>query len=292
MVRTYAEVAIQAGDELRERLLAVISQLGFEGFWEDGDTLRCYMESSRWRPGLREEIQRITRLLAHASSSQAPEVSVTTVDDRNWNEEWEKTLLPIHVTDRIVVAPSWQSTGISQEGILLIIDPKMSFGTGYHESTRLALKLLERYLRASEDVLDVGTGTGILAIAAIKLGARSAVGLDTDDWSYTNAQENARLNQVTDNMSVIHGDLSALRQRRYGLVVANIQRSVLEGMLPYIRELLDMDGRVILSGILQEERESMLASMRQEGFRLIGELEENEWIAFAAHKDEPGRPSP
>jgi ribosomal protein L11 methyltransferase len=287
MPRSFVEVAIETDDELREKLVAVVSQLGFEGFWEDGHTLRCYMESDRWDPGLHGELLSITRMLARASSSPSPEISVATIDERNWNEEWEKTLQPIRVTDRIVVTPSWHMSGATHHGVVLIIDPKMSFGTGYHESTRLALMLIERHVRAGVRMLDVGTGTGILAIAAVKLGAGLAVGVDTDEWSYKNAQENARLNQVQEKVTVLRGDLSALAFEQFGLIAANIQRNILEAMLPALRIHLEQDGQIILSGLLQEDREPMLEALLQQGFRQIDELREGQWIAVAASMTEP-----
>ncbi len=282
MPRSFVEVAIQSDEELREKLVAVVSQLGFEGFWEDGQTLKCYMNSDRWNSEVRGELQTIARMLARASSSPLPDISVATIEEQNWNENWEKTLQPIRVSDRIVVTPSWQAHGAAQSDLVLIIDPKMSFGTGYHESTRLALRLIEQYVEAGVRMLDVGTGTGILAIAAVKLGAASAVALDTDEWSYRNAHENARLNRVAEKITILLGDLSALESGHYGLVAANIHRGALETMLSALRTHLDQHGRIIFSGLLQEDRKPMHTSLRHHGYSQIAELEEGQWIAIVA----------
>ena len=118
------------------------------------------------------------------------------VAEKNWNSAWEETIRPIRVSERIVVAPTWHPFNGGPGDIVLTIDPKMSFGTGYHESTRLLLGLMERHLRIGARVLDAGTGTGILAIAALKLGAASAIAFDIDEWSFVNAVDNTRLNGV------------------------------------------------------------------------------------------------
>jgi len=278
----YVQVEFQTDHELRERLTGVMAQLGFEGFWEEGATLRCFIRSDRWLPSMREEVLSIAQIMAQASSTATPHVSVCTIDDRNWNEEWKKTLTPIRATDRIVIAPSWNTYSPTPDEILLTIDPKMSFGTGYHESTRLALKLVEKHLKPGAHVLDIGTGTGILAIAAIKLGAGSAVGVDTDEWSWANALENARLNDVADRVMVIHGDISAVSSVRFDLIAANIQRNVLERLLGSLRGLLEVSGCAVLSGLLLEDKEPMHASLQENGFECIEEMGENEWVACAA----------
>lgn len=276
------EITIPAGEDLRQQLIAMLGQLGIEGFWEDGDLLKCYVPEQKWSPALQEEMRSVIGMLASPSSHPLPPMHVQALADRNWNAEWEKTIQPIHVTPRIVITPSWHVYTPAQGELVLTIDPKMSFGTGYHESTRLILGLVEHAIRAGMTVLDVGTGTGVLAIAAIRLGAAHAVACDIDEWSYDNAIENATLNGVADRITILQGDITVTPDRSHDLVIANIQRNVLIPMLPAMRSRLAPGGTLLLAGLLNTDREEMTAALRAQGFTLLQERAENEWIALAA----------
>jgi ribosomal protein L11 methyltransferase len=160
----------------------------------------------------------------------------------------------------------------------------MSFCTGYHESTRLILGLVEQHTRAGMTVLDIGTGTGVLAIAALRLGAAHAVACDIDEWSFSNAAENTTLNGVADRMTILHGDIAVTPATGYDLVIANIQRNVLIPLLPAMRSRLKPDGILLLAGLLLTDREAMTEALAQYGFRICDDRTENEWIALAARQ--------
>lgn len=278
--RTYTELVITADAALIDHLVALLSQLGFEGFWEDGSALRCYISSERWHDEMLGEVQRVTTMLQRSHASPMPTIEVRSFEERNWNEEWEKTIKPMHVTPRIVVAPTWQSYKPSDGELLLTIDPKMSFGTGYHESTRLVLRILERIITPGCTLLDVGTGTGILAIAAVALGAARAVGVDNDHWSYENARENVRLNQVENRVTIVLGEVSSLSLERFDVIAANIQPNVIEPMLPRLRTLLAPNGMMVLSGLLLEDEEPIVRATHALEMTVVERLTENEWIAL------------
>lgn len=283
MPSSYVEVSITTDAELSDTLVGLLSQIGFEGFWEDGSFLKCFISSERWTPAMHAEIEALTRMVARSSTSATPRVVVTNLPNQNWNEEWEKTIKPIQVTERIVITPTWHEYPPGKGQLVLTIDPKMSFGTGYHETTRLTLKLLEKHVRAGSRVLDIGTGTGVLAIAAIKLGAANAIGVDNDEWSFNNANENIRLNNVEEQVQIVLGELSDVAGSTFDLIVANIQRNVLEPLLPAIKNQLASNGMIILSGLLKFDEEPMIDALHSNGFRLTEELQENEWIALAAY---------
>jgi ribosomal protein L11 methyltransferase len=282
MSKSYVEVEILADPSLAEALTGILAQLGFEGFWEDGSALRAYMRADRWSPALLDEIRTVAGLVSWSSASTAPTISVREIAGRNWNEEWEKTIRPIRVTERIMITPTWHAVNPVPGRIVVTIDPKMSFGTGYHESTRLVLRLMDGAVRPGTTILDVGTGTGVLAIAGVKLGASSAVAVDVDDWSYDNALENAGLNGVTDRVRVIHGDISAAPNNLFDMIVANIQRNIIEPILGEMLSRLAPNGLIILSGLLQADEEPILEALGAHCLLVRQRLFEREWLALAA----------
>jgi ribosomal protein L11 methyltransferase len=278
------EITIPAGEDLRSQLIALLGQLGVEGFWEDGELLKCYVPEARWSAALQDEMRSVIGMIVSPSTHPLPPMHVQTLADRNWNADWEKTIQPIHVTPHIVITPSWHAYAPAPGEMVLTIDPKMSFGTGYHESTRLILGLVEQHTRAGMSVLDIGTGTGVLAIAALRLGAARAVACDIDEWSFTNAAENATLNGVADRMTILHGDIAVTPAGDHDLVIANIQRNVLIPLLPAMRSRLKPGGILLLAGLLLTDREAMTEALAQYGFRICDDRTENEWIAFAARQ--------
>jgi ribosomal protein L11 methyltransferase len=282
MRRSFVEVSITTDEQSADPLIGILSQLGFEGFWEDGPTIRCYINKERWVPEMLEEAKRVAALVVRSNASPALRFSVAIVEDQNWNELWERTIQPIQVTERIVISPTWHEVSPSPGRMLLRIDPKMSFGTGYHETTRLCLRLMEKYLEQGATVLDIGTGTGILAIAGVKLGAASAVGVDVDEWSYSNAMENARLNGVEDRVKIVRGELADVAAGKFDFVVANIQLNVIAGLLDDVKAYLHEKSILVLSGLLHTDRQQILETLTQLRFHVIQEITEHEWLALAA----------
>jgi ribosomal protein L11 methyltransferase len=281
MPQSFTEIEIIADEQLADQLVAILSQLGFEGFWEERNSLRCYISRDRWSEAMLTEVQNVANTIHRSSASVAPRISVKNVEDKNWNEEWEKTIQPIHVTEKIVITPTWHEYVALPNELVLLIDPKMSFGTGYHETTRLVLKLMEKYLKEGESLLDVGTGTGVLAIAGIKLGASSAIGVDNDEWSFENAQENVQLNHVEREVKIMLGELSDVPSGQFDMIVANIQRNVIEPLLPQMKTMLNRNGILILSGLLDVDEQPMRKTIADCGFEIAELIVENEWVAFA-----------
>jgi ribosomal protein L11 methyltransferase len=273
------EVAIHTETPMVDLVVGTLSGLGFDGFWEDSGLLRCYVAASRWNPRLQEDVQRALRSLF--GDRPLPRVSITTIDPRNWNGEWEKSIQPIRVSDRVVIRPSWHPYDAAPGEIVITIDPKMSFGTGYHESTRIIVRMMERHVRPNDHVLDCGTGTGILAIAAIALGAGSVVGVDTDEWSYDNAMENV-LGNKAENITILHGSIEAVPDDSFDLILANIQRNVIVSLLPGITSHLRHGGVALFSGLLAADGQEVARELTDSGFTVLETAAENGWIGIAA----------
>lgn len=280
----YVEVTIGADAPLAENLSAILSQLGFEGFWEEEGALHCYISATRWSDLFLEEVRSVVGLVARSSQTPSPSIDVRGIPLQNWNAEWEKTITPIRVTDRIVIAPSWHQPEAGPEDVVLTIDPKMSFGTGYHETTRLMLRLLQDRVCPGFSVLDVGTGTGVLAIAALRLGAGWAIGCDIDPWSIENARENGTVNGVAGRFTIVEGEISAVPREPYDLVLANIQLNVIAPILGEIRERCAPDGFILLAGLLLRDEEEIRSLLRSHALEVVERRAENEWVAFAVRR--------
>ena len=263
-------LTLRPSDDAREPLVADLAELGFDAFEDDGDALVAYAPAPQW-DGLTQEA--VARL---ADAYGAGVAETETVADRDWNAQWEASIQPIEAGP-FVVAPSWAEVAPVEGQTVLRIDPKMAFGTGYHETTRIVLRLLSDVTPQGGRVLDVGTGTGVLAIAALRLGAREAVGVDIDPWSVTNGTENARLNGVGDRFDVREGSLDVVPETGFDLVIANIIRSILEPMLSGFVERAAPGAPIVLSGLLVSEREHVERVVSGLGRTLRSEATENEW---------------
>jgi len=287
MPASHVEVTITGASQLVDEIVALLTNEGFEGFWEDDNLLKCYVPEALWSPQLEERLSDLLSASAAARGIARPAWLISHLEPRNWNAEWEAGIVPIRVSDRIVIAPTWHPATLQQGDIGITIDPKMSFGTGYHETTRLMLRMMERDVHAGDQVLDIGTGTGILAIASILLGAEHAIGVDVDEWSSENAPENARLNGVEERTVFREGDLSVVPESKFTLVLANIQRNVLESILADIRSKITGEARVLFSGLLDVDREPFTASLKKAGYTIISETNEQEWIALSCTAARP-----
>lgn len=206
---------------------------------------------------------------------------ISPVSDQDWIAIWKASVTPLRVTPRLMIVPSWQPYKAEPGERVVVLDPGMAFGTGHHETTRMCLALLDQRLRRGDAVLDLGTGSGILAIAAARLGAGRVVASDIDPVAREAAEENVRANAVSSIITVMDGD-DAWGLGPYDLVMANLTAEDLRALLPRIKEVLAPNGCAILSGILVS-RESMVAdALSQVGLPVAERRELGEWVALRA----------
>lgn len=202
------------------------------------------------------------------------------VEKKNWNEEWEKSLHPIRVSNKIIIKPSFRNYQPHPDEIIIEIDPKMSFGTGYHETTRLMIRLIEKHINDNSKVLDVGTGTGILAIAAIKLGAKFVKACDIDLDIEENFLENISRNNVRNYCKFTPGSILNINSYDFDLILANLHTNVLIEIANEIKKRLKPNGKVILSGILINDINEIVKSYERLNLKLTDKEVENEWAGL------------
>jgi ribosomal protein L11 methyltransferase len=231
-----------------------------------------------------DRFARDARELLRSSLGDAAEVAIEWrwQEQQDWIAEWKRGLGPRRVTDRIVVKPTWCDWSATPGQIVIDIDPQMAFGTGEHATTRGCLRLLDRSIRPGDRVLDVGSGSAVLAIAAARLGAGEALAVEFDPDANLNARENLALNGVEDRVRIVEAmaDPPLLEDLGgFDLVLANILSSVIRPLLPAFRHALAdaPDGRLIVSGILGSEHDDVVRDAVAAGFRVVAVDEEEEW---------------
>jgi ribosomal protein L11 methyltransferase len=280
MQTSYIQLEISLPADLHEIIIAELSDMDFEGFDQQGDVLLAWIPSPGFDDVKRERIEEILIRIGGGANI----ISVKEEEPRNWNSIWEESIQPMQV-GRFYITPTWGKKEETGRLITLLIDPKMAFGTGYHETTRIILRLLPDFINGQESVLDAGTGTGILAIASIKLGAKQAFGFDIDEWSFQNATENILLNEVADNVTIKLGSEETIPHgQHFEVVIANINRNILIEMAPVLCNAVENNGMLLLSGLLHSDEQSIL---NNEHFALLKHVKterENDWIGMAFRK--------
>ena len=209
-------------------------------------------------------------------------VALRSIEEDNWSEQWRSAFPPQKIGKCLVIAPTWDDIVPESSEILIRLDPGMAFGTGQHATTQLALELLETAIKDSDVVADIGTGSGILGIAAAKLGAKRVDAVDLDATTIPIAQSNIQLNEVESVIRLYQGDgLNVLENQKYPLIVANILTKVILPMIPQCPKFLEPAGRLILSGILAQEASQIEAQLSENGFRVleIRQLKESHEVA-------------
>jgi len=203
------------------------------------------------------------------------------VNDEDWSTAWKKYYKPFHISDSVVIKPSWEEYQKKPGELIIEMDPGMAFGTGTHETTRLCSQLLEKHIKRGDRVIDVGCGTGILSIIAVKLGAAHATAIDVDEVAVRVADENCTINGVSDKVSIMKGVLADLEPQRADVAVANIIADVVIGFADMVTKYLKRGGLLLTSGIIKERKEDVVNTYTALGFRLESIDEMGEWVAIA-----------
>ncbi|WP_461534177.1 50S ribosomal protein L11 methyltransferase [Sinomicrobium sp.] len=252
-------------------LIAELGEVGFESFVENEDGLNAYILKDHWDPKCLDDIY-----VLHSGEFEIS-YDIEEIAQVNWNEEWEKNFHPITVDGRCTVRAPFHSNPNTEYDI--VIEPKMSFGTGHHETTHMMIQHLLTLDLKGKEVLDMGCGTGVLAILAEKLGAVNIDAIDIDNWCYLNSLENAERNHCRE-ITVAEGDVSLLGDRDYDVIIANINRNILLQDIPAYAECLRPGGILLLSGFYKEDIPLIDTLCQKLSMTQEGELEQNHWVAL------------
>ena len=280
-VNSYIALFFDAGtsvDSLEGFFLRHTSMAGIEE--KNNGIHAIYLPSEEWTNTVQKSLSQFI--------TENPEVEFLgseEIAERNWNAEWEASVLPERATQDLIITPSWhldQARAMASKYVL-IIDPKMSFGTGHHETTRLCLQAIEKLDVVGKHVLDLGTGTGVLAMYALLRGAEDAVGIDTDHWSIENATENRELNELAPGKFELRSgtlETASKPEERFDVILANIHRNILLESAASIREHCSAGAKIVLSGILMYDIAEIRGTYEAHGFRFVHEWKENEWACL------------
>jgi ribosomal protein L11 methyltransferase len=266
------------GEDARALAAAELADFCGGAVEENGDRLRIYLAAP-------EHAEALTDSLAERLESALPEgagfeLSWDWMENQDWAAEWKRGLAPRVVTPRLVVKPTWTSWDAAPGQIVLDVDPQMAFGTGEHATTRGCLRLLDGVIQPGDRVLDVGSGSAILAIAAVRLGAADALAVEYDPDANLNARENLEQNDVVGRVRIVEAmaDPAFLQaQEPFDLILANILSGVIRPLLPSFRAALRPGGRLIVSGILRTEHPAVVEDAIAAGFRVDQVDQEEEW---------------
>ena len=295
-----------------EALATALTGLGFEDFCiEDQQEFESFLEENReyWDyidEGLQQELQGLSRVklyiedtdtrsletLRRFSQDRGLSMTEKLLPDTDWSESWKESYPPQEVGQDLVVLPYWLADSYEGNRKQVILDPGLTFGTGAHPSTQMVMETMEETLVPGTRCLDLGSGSGILSITALRLGAREALGVDIDPKAEDIAQENAAYNgfsapaftALTGNVTADKGLMERLSQQEYGLVLVNIVADVIIGLSPVLPEFLGRDTVLICSGILDTRLPEVLEALKQAGLAVTGIREKEEWRCVTARR--------
>lgn len=285
MQQAWVEVSVGVTPEAEEAVSNLFWELGSNGVihreHKPSGTVEAIVGFLPEDAELDDKIDRVRALwnelaeLGLVSGECRIETGAVPVDD--WTTSWQKRFEPIRVSDRLIIAPPWD-VPVDADAQVVVIEPGMAFGTGEHETTQLCLRMLENEVQADDRILDIGSGSGILSIAAVFLGARSAVAVDIDEETIENARDNIQRNGVADRVQAYAGQVDHPKVAGpYRLIVSNIDAQTLTSLLSSFSALLAVDGVLLLSGILISEAPALETNLDRHGFLIKEQFTQGEW---------------
>lgn len=294
----WQKLTITTTQEAETAVEAILYDLGTAGIQKETALLKqtglLYLSSyfnnaKEAQEKLKKAKQRVAALAQFGFDVQRLEVKLVKVDDQKWAHEWEKYYHAQRITRYLTVVPTWEEYQARQAGeVLLRLDPGDAFGTGTHPTTVLALAALENCLRGGETVIDVGTGSGVLSIAACRLGARQVFASDLDEQAVASAKRNLKANGVQSKVIVKQGNLLQGAPDAVDLIVANVLPEVQELLLPQVGLHLKENGKLIMSGIIVTKKDLLVEQADKQGLTLQQATSDGKWVSLVLQKSKGG----
>ncbi|MBR2025869.1 MAG: 50S ribosomal protein L11 methyltransferase [Alistipes sp.] len=276
---TYTKLAVNTTEEQGDILAAYLADYPFDSFDYAEGLFGAYAP----KEALEEHHDEVVEML---ESEGFIDYYFEDIEIENWNAKWESNFKEVEVDDKVLIRAPYHKSRQNYGGLDIIIQPKMSFGTGHHATTQLMVKSLLASNLKGKRVLDMGSGTGVLAIVAAKLGAESVLAVEIDDMAEESVRENIILNDVTNKIVSVCGDASAIEGERFDIVLANINRNILLTDMEAYAKTLTNGGELIISGFLAEDIEALTKHANRLGFDRSGKLSHKEWQALRFTKIE------
>jgi len=270
----YVQIAVPVAEaETKDILIALLNDLRYEGFEESDELLKAFIPEADFNAAELEDL--LDRLSLRYSSVIIPQ--------QNWNARWEADFQPVVINDFCTIRAAFHKMAVTTKHEI-VITPKMSFGTGHHATTRLMVEQMATIDFEDKRVLDFGTGTGVLAILAARLGANDVIAIDNDEWSYENALENTGMNEQPgiDVRQAVLDDLDG--EAAFDVILANINRHILLQYMADMHQLLTETGILLMSGLLREDEPVIIEAAQAAGFVVDKVVAQGNWIAVRTHK--------
>ncbi|MFQ5821836.1 MAG: 50S ribosomal protein L11 methyltransferase [bacterium] len=285
----WIEIQITVNDETEDAIVNHLFELGSLGCRQFEDKVLAYFSAEIPINEISRKLNEyLVELLSLGLNVPHGKLKIRHFAERDWNQLWKRHFKPIVISNKLIIKPTWVTLRQTKGAFVIQIDPKQAFGTGSHVTTQIALQLLEKYLSRNDFVVDVGTGTGILAIAAVKLGARKVMALDRDPVAVEAAKENFEINSTSGLTCLLNGELNGLNPLDpcFDLIVANLNNKEILTLINDIKGLLKNRGYFIISGILEEEQAEVHAALlEQPCFKIVEGVAEEGWIGMVVKKE-------
>ena len=277
----YIEVNFEftpVSNENREIIAAMLGQIEFDSFSDTKKWIQAYIQESQFSEDLMNDTLENVKLIFDNFN-----YTITTIEDKNWNAEWEKNFEPIHISEECRIRAPFHSSEPKYK-YEIIIEPKMSFGTGHHATTALMMKQILDFDFSNKEVLDMGCGTGVLGILASLKNAKNVYAVDIDNWSFENTIENAERNNIK-NISIKKGDASLLVGKHFDVILANINRNILLNDMAMYVNSINNNGSLILSGFYSQDLPIISDKANQLGLKYENHIENDSWVAVKFSKN-------